>query len=66
MPRISEKAVKSTPRKIAAHAIIFIIVIVEMSAVSIWLGCGPVALSRGVVTLIDSSTQGPNETKTRK
>jgi hypothetical protein len=36
---------RSTPAKIAAHAVLFVVVIVVMSAVSIWLGFGPVVLS---------------------
>jgi hypothetical protein len=31
--------------KIAAHVVIFVVVIVVMSALSIWLGIGPVVLS---------------------
>jgi len=36
---------RSTAAKIALHVVIFVVVIVVMSAVSIWLGIGPVALS---------------------
>jgi len=36
---------RSTPAKIVAHVILFIVVIVLMSAVSIWLGTGPVLQS---------------------
>ncbi len=34
-----------TPAKIVAHVVLFIVVIVVMSAVSIWFGTGPVVLS---------------------
>jgi hypothetical protein len=34
-----------TPAKIALHVVIFVVVIVIMSAVSIWLGTGPVLFS---------------------
>jgi hypothetical protein len=34
-----------TLRKMAVHIIIFVVVLVAMSAVSIWLGTGPVVLS---------------------
>jgi hypothetical protein len=36
---------KWTPEKIAVHVVLFIVVIVVMSAVSIWLDTGPVLLS---------------------
>ena len=36
---------RSTPAKIAAHVVVFVVVIVVMSAVSIWFGLGPVVLS---------------------
>ena len=36
---------RSTPAKIAARLLIFVVVIVVMSAVSIWLGTGPVVWS---------------------
>jgi len=32
-------------RKIAAHVILFVLVIVLMSAIAIWFGLGPVVLS---------------------
>jgi hypothetical protein len=34
-----------TPAKIAFHVVIFVVVIAIMSAVSIWLGTGPVLFS---------------------
>ena len=36
---------RSTPAKIAVRLLIFVVVIVVMSAVSIWLGAGPVVWS---------------------
>jgi hypothetical protein len=36
---------RSTPAKIAFHIVIFVVVIVVMSALSIWLGTGPVLFS---------------------
>jgi hypothetical protein len=36
---------RSTPAKIAIHVVIFVVVIVVMSALSIWLGTGPVLFS---------------------
>lgn len=33
---------RSTPAKIASHVAVFVVVIVVMSALSIWLGTGPV------------------------
>ena len=36
---------KPTLPKIAVHTVMFIVVIVLMSALSIWLGTGPVVLS---------------------
>ena len=36
---------KSTPRRIAFHILIFVIVLVVLSAVAIWLGLGPVVHS---------------------
>jgi hypothetical protein len=36
---------KFTPAKIAAHVVIFVLLIVVMTALSIWLGTGPVVLS---------------------
>ena len=36
---------KSTPRKIAAASMTFVVVIVVIIALSIWLGTGPVVLS---------------------
>jgi hypothetical protein len=42
---VKEDSMQSTRRKIVAHAIIFVLVIVAMSAVSIWLGTGPVVFS---------------------
>jgi hypothetical protein len=35
----------SRPHKIARHIIIFVVVLVVMTAVSIWLGLGPVVHS---------------------
>ena len=35
----------ATLKKIAVRVVLFIVVIVVMSAVSIWLGTGPVVLS---------------------
>jgi hypothetical protein len=35
----------TTPRKIAIHITILVVLIVVESAVSIWLGTGPVVLS---------------------
>jgi hypothetical protein len=43
---IGEEAVRSTPTKIAVHVLVFVTVIVMMSALSIWLGLGPVVFSR--------------------
>jgi hypothetical protein len=37
---------KATLRKIAVRIIIFVVAIVLISAVSIWLGTGPVVISR--------------------
>jgi hypothetical protein len=34
-----------TPAKIAAHVVIFVLLIVVTLALSIWLGTGPVVLS---------------------
>jgi hypothetical protein len=39
------EAMRSTPAKIAVHVLIFVVLIVVMSAVSIWLGTGPVVSS---------------------
>ena len=36
---------RSTPAKIAAHVVVFVVLIVVMSTVSIWFGFGPVVLS---------------------
>jgi hypothetical protein len=36
---------KPTPAKIAVHVVLFVVLIMVMSAVSIWLGTGPVVLS---------------------
>ncbi len=36
---------RPTPAKIAVHVVIFVVVIVVMSALSIWLGTGPVLFS---------------------
>jgi hypothetical protein len=36
---------RSTPAKITIHVVIFVVVIVVMSALSIWLGTGPVLFS---------------------
>jgi hypothetical protein len=36
---------RSTRAKIAVHVVIFVAIIVVMSALSIWLGIGPVLLS---------------------
>ena len=36
---------RSRPAKIAVHLVIFVVLIVAMSALSIWLGTGPVVLS---------------------
>ena len=36
---------RSTRAKVAAHVLVFVVVIVVMSAVSLWLGLGPVVLS---------------------
>ena len=36
---------RSTPAKIAVQVLIFVVVIVAMSALSIWLGTGPVLFS---------------------
>lgn len=36
---------RSARAKIAAHVVVFVVVIVVMSAVSIWFGIGPVVLS---------------------
>jgi t-SNARE complex subunit (syntaxin) len=41
----SEAAMKRRSAKIAVHVVIFVVLIVVMSAVSIWLGTGPVVLS---------------------
>jgi hypothetical protein len=38
-------SMKATPRRIAFHVLIFIIVFVVLSAVAIWLGLGPIAHS---------------------
>ena len=37
---------KPTAAKIATHVVLFVALIVVMSALSIWLGTGPVVLSR--------------------
>jgi hypothetical protein len=42
-----EAAMKSTPGRIAAHTIFFIVVFVIISALAIWLGLGPVVHSGG-------------------
>jgi hypothetical protein len=36
---------RSTPAKIATHVVVFVVMIIVMSALSIWLGIGPVVLS---------------------
>ena len=36
---------RSKPAKMAAHVLVFVVVIALMSAVSIWFGIGPVVLS---------------------
>jgi hypothetical protein len=36
---------KPTSAKIAVHVVLFVVLMVVMSAVSIWLGTGPVVLS---------------------
>jgi hypothetical protein len=36
---------KSTPRKIARHIIILIVILIAISALAIWLGIGPVVHS---------------------
>jgi hypothetical protein len=41
----SEESVRSTSAKIAVHVLVFVAVIVVMSALSIWLGLGPVVWS---------------------
>ena len=44
LPSLAE-AVRSTPAKITVHVLVFVVVIVLMSALSIWLGLGPVVQS---------------------
>jgi hypothetical protein len=41
----SELAMKTTPRQIAIHIAIIVVLLVVESAVSIWQGTGPVVLS---------------------
>jgi hypothetical protein len=41
----SEESVRSTSTKIAVHVLVFVAVIVVMSALSIWLGLGPIVWS---------------------
>jgi hypothetical protein len=36
---------KPTSARVAVHVVLFVVLIVVMSAVSIWLGTGPVVLS---------------------
>jgi len=36
---------RPTPAKIAGHVLVFVAVMVLMSALAIWLGIGPVVLS---------------------
>jgi hypothetical protein len=36
---------KRNPRKITGHALLFVVVLVVMTAVAIWLGLGPVVHS---------------------
>jgi len=36
---------RSARAKITAHVVVFVVVIVVMSAVSIWFGTGPIMLS---------------------
>jgi hypothetical protein len=36
---------KTTPKQIAIHIVILVVLVVVESAVSIWLGTGPVVLS---------------------
>jgi hypothetical protein len=39
-----------TPRRIAFHILVFIVVLVVLSAVAIWLGLGPVAHAESGLT----------------
>ena len=38
-------SVKWTPRRIAFHIFMFIIVMVVLTSISIWLGLGPIVIS---------------------
>jgi hypothetical protein len=40
----------STPRRIAFHVLVFVIVLAVLSAVAIWLGLGPVVHSHAALT----------------
>jgi len=46
---------KSTPRRIAFHILIFVIVLVVLTAVATWLGLGPVVHSEIGLTLTPPS-----------
>jgi hypothetical protein len=41
---------RSTPRRIILHIIIFIVALVVLALIPIWLGLGPVAHSEGRLT----------------
>jgi hypothetical protein len=42
-------AAMSSPRNIARHVIVLIVILVALSALAIWLGLGPVVHSQGAL-----------------